>query len=69
MSSWGCPHEVEGVCQRVRGALCDPGMLGCVVQGKVETLGATRGARRPVRAKAGTGRSERERGEPEERSR
>ncbi len=51
MSSWGCPHEVDGVCQRVRGAVCDPGMLGCVVQGKVETLGETRGARRPVRAK------------------
>lgn len=52
MSSWGCPHEVDGVCQRVRGALCDPGMLGCVVQGRVETLGETRGARRPVRPKS-----------------
>jgi len=69
MSSWGCPHEVEGVCQRVRGALCDPGMLGCVVQGKVETLGETRGARRPVRAKAGAGKSGREGCEPEGRTR
>jgi hypothetical protein len=53
MSSWGCPHEVDGVCERVRGALCDPGMLGCIVQGKVETLCESRGARRPVRPKRG----------------
>ena len=68
MSSWGCPHEVDGACQRVRGALCDPGMLGCVVQGKVETLGEPRGARRPVRRKAGA-RGESERRDPDERSR
>jgi hypothetical protein len=64
MSSWGCPHEVDGVCQRVRGALCDPGMLGCVVQGRVETLGEPRGARRPVRPKARLGRSGRGGNEP-----
>ena len=29
--SWGCPHEIHGVCQRVRAAQCDPGLLGCVV--------------------------------------
>jgi hypothetical protein len=51
MSSWGCPHEVDGVCQRVRDARCDPGMLGCVVQGRVETLGEPRTPRRPVRAR------------------
>jgi hypothetical protein len=67
MSSWGCPHEVDGACQRVRGALCDPGMLGCVVQGKVETLGETRGARRPVRAVPDGRRGEREGREPGER--
>ena len=43
MSSWGCPHEIDGICQRVRGAQCDPGMLGCVIQGQVETLGEPRG--------------------------
>ncbi len=68
MSSWGCPHEVHGVCQRVRGALCDPGMLGCVVQGKVETLGKTRGARRPVRANQDAGSAHKGR-EPGERAR
>ncbi len=69
MSSWGCPHEVDGLCQRVRGALCDPGMLGCVVEGKVETLGETRGARRPVRPKADARRSDRDGHEPGERGR
>ncbi len=33
--SWGCPHEVDGLCQRVNGALCEPGMRGCVLDGKV----------------------------------
>ncbi len=68
MSSWGCPHEVDGVCQRVRGALCDPGMLGCVVQGKVEVLGEARAARRPVRARR-DGRNDRQGREPGERAR
>jgi hypothetical protein len=69
MSSWGCPHEVDGVCQRVRGALCHPGMIGCVVQGKVEILGEPRGARRPVRANVGTRPCEGGGREPEERDR
>jgi hypothetical protein len=69
MSSWGCPHEVDGVCQHVRGALCDPGMLGCVVQGQVETLGEPREARRPVRAKTSAESSEREGREARARSR
>ncbi len=34
MSSWSCPHDVEGVCQRVQGARCNPGMRGCVLQGR-----------------------------------
>ena len=34
--AWGCPHEVDGICQRVNGAYCKPGMRGCVLAGKVE---------------------------------
>lgn len=34
--SWGCPHEVDGLCERLKGAICDPGMRGCVLAGKVE---------------------------------
>jgi hypothetical protein len=33
--SWGCPHEVDGLCQRVNGAICEPGMRGCVIDGQV----------------------------------
>jgi hypothetical protein len=35
MSSWSCPHDWGGVCQRVRGAVCEPGMRGCELEGKV----------------------------------
>lgn len=35
MSTWSCPHDVNGVCQRVLGAVCDPGMRGCELEGKV----------------------------------
>ena len=34
-SAWSCPHDANGVCQRVQGAVCDPGMRGCVLEGKV----------------------------------
>ena len=34
MSGWGCPHDVNGVCQRVPGRDCDPGMKGCVLFGR-----------------------------------
>lgn len=33
---WGCPHEVHGKCQRVKGRPCDPGMKGCVLYGRFE---------------------------------
>lgn len=34
MGSWGCPHEIQGVCTKVNNLLCDPGMKGCVLAGK-----------------------------------
>jgi hypothetical protein len=34
MSSWGCPHEVNGECQKVNHLPCDPGMRGCVLHGR-----------------------------------
>ncbi len=36
MSGWGCPHEVDGLCERVNQAYCRPGMRGCVLVGKME---------------------------------
>ena len=34
MGSWGCPHEIRGVCTKVNDLPCDPGMKGCVLAGK-----------------------------------
>jgi len=32
--SWGCPHELNGLCTRVNNLPCDPGMKGCVLCGR-----------------------------------
>lgn len=49
MSSWSCPHDLNGVCQLVQGAACDPGMRGCVLHGKVRFASAEQNAvRKPV---------------------
>jgi len=31
---WGCPHEEDGHCRRVKNRPCDPGMKGCVLAGR-----------------------------------
>ncbi|HYD42095.1 MAG TPA: hypothetical protein VEB43_14790 [Anaeromyxobacter sp.] len=36
MSSWSCPHEQDGRCNKVARAFCRPGMKGCVLVGKVK---------------------------------
>lgn len=35
MSGWTCPNEIDGMCQKVKGFVCTPGMKGCVLYGKV----------------------------------
>lgn len=51
MSSWSCPHDLNGICQLVQGAACDPGMRGCVLHGKVRFASAEKQAeRKPVKA-------------------
>lgn len=32
--SWGCPHEVKGLCSKIKNLTCDPGMKGCVLYGR-----------------------------------
>ncbi len=34
MSGWGCPHERQGLCDKVKQRPCDPGMKGCVLSGR-----------------------------------
>ncbi len=31
---WGCPHEEDEHCRRVKNHPCDPGMKGCVLAGR-----------------------------------
>lgn len=45
MGSWGCPHEINGVCQRVKKLPCDPGMKGCVLYGRVVFSNPTKNRR------------------------
>jgi len=32
--SWGCPHEIKGLCTKINDIPCDPGMKGCVLYGR-----------------------------------
>jgi hypothetical protein len=36
MSSWSCRYEADGLCRKVDGAFCRPGMKGCILVGKVK---------------------------------
>ena len=48
MSSWGCPHEVDGKCQRVLGRPCDIGMKGCVLFGRFKFADPSKNRQRPA---------------------
>lgn len=32
--AWSCPHEENGLCNKVAQKPCDPGMRGCVLAGR-----------------------------------
>jgi hypothetical protein len=32
--SWGCPHEIDNHCGKIKNLPCDPGMKGCVLAGR-----------------------------------
>ncbi|HPR07480.1 MAG TPA: hypothetical protein PK620_10085 [Denitromonas sp.] len=52
MSAWSCPHDLNGVCQRVKGAVCEPGMRGCELEGKVRfARDEMNQPRKPLKAK------------------
>ncbi|NMF89810.1 hypothetical protein [Aromatoleum petrolei] len=53
--AWSCPHDLDGVCQRVQGAVCEPGMRGCVLEGKVRFAREEMNLpRKPVKAVSAT---------------
>ena len=31
---WGCPHELNGQCSKIKELSCDPGMKGCELAGR-----------------------------------
>lgn len=42
---WGCPHEVDGRCSKIRDLPCDPGMKGCELYGRYAFFDASKNAR------------------------
>ncbi len=42
---WGCPHEVDGHCSKIRDLPCDPGMKGCELYGRYAFFDAGKNAR------------------------
>lgn len=50
MSSWGCPHEIKGLCTKVNHLVCDPGMKGCELAGRYVFAG-NEGKNRRLREK------------------
>jgi hypothetical protein len=56
---FGLEYALDGICQRVQGAICDPGMRGCVLEGKVRFASEDSNAKRkPVKAAATATRPE-----------
>ncbi len=65
MSGWGCPNELTGMCLRVKGRACDPGMKGCLLHGRFVFSNPEKNAR-PKRTvlPSSTGGAERKRSAP-----
>jgi len=56
MSSWGCPHDLNGQCQRVLGRPCEPGMKGCVLFGRFTFADESKNISKRAKARADAGR-------------
>ncbi len=57
MSSWGCPHEIDGKCTKINQLPCDPGMKGCELAGRYVFASEDKNRRlreKQARAQAGT---------------
>ncbi len=49
MSGWGCPHESKGLCDKVKGKECSPGMKGCILHGRFRFANPEKNAPESVR--------------------
>ncbi|CAA6604676.1 hypothetical protein MTBLM1_30269 [Rhodospirillaceae bacterium LM-1] len=49
MSGWGCPHETKGLCDKVKGKECSPGMKGCIMHGRFRFASPEKNAPESVR--------------------
>jgi hypothetical protein len=67
MSSWGCPHDLNGQCQRVPGRSCDIGMKGCVLFGRFTFADESKNAWRDKKAERARRDSARSAGEATDR--
>ena len=44
-AGWGCPHETDGLCSKVKDLRCDPGMKGCTLYGRYAFFDDSKNAR------------------------
>ena len=52
---WGCPHEVNDTCSKLKQLPCDPGMKGCVLAGRFVFANEDKNVRlREKQARAGS---------------
>ena len=42
---WSCPHEVNGLCSKVKNLPCDPGMKGCELYGRYAFFDGSKNSR------------------------
>ncbi len=50
MGGWGCPHEVDGKCQKVLNRPCEIGMKGCVLSGRFRFYDESKNRGKPAPA-------------------
>ena len=43
--AWGCPHEQNNLCSKVKDHSCDPGMKGCELYGRYVFFDADKNSR------------------------
>ena len=52
MSGWGCPHESQGACVRLK-QQCNPGMKGCILHGRFRFADPSKNRKRPAASGSG----------------